>query len=86
MRDRLSSDLTSWLTGHSTDNWEIHNNACVIPIIATCSPSSTTGTTGDTIQWITNASGGTGIFSYAWSGTDGLTGIGNPLGFSYNTA
>lgn len=60
--------------------------ACVIPIIATCSPSDLNATTGDTINWTAIATGGTGVFTYVWSGTDGLTGTSNPLATSYDSA
>ena len=63
------STAITWLSGHSDDNWETLNSACVFePIVATCSASSIEGSIGHTITWeAKDVTGGIGLYYYAWS-------------------
>jgi hypothetical protein len=40
--------------------------------------------TGNTINWYANASGGTGNYSYSWTGTDGLSGNSQNASMNYS--
>jgi len=55
------------------------------PVTVTCTPSATSALTGQPITWTAVPSGGTGNYTYEWTGTDSLTGTGNPLVKTYST-
>ena len=57
----------------------------VDPVTVTCEPSATSALTGQPISWTAVPSGGTGNYTYEWTGDDGLTGTNNPLSKTYNT-
>lgn len=58
----------------------------LIPITATCSPSPALATFWHPINWtVNNILGGTGVYSFLWSGTDSLSGTTNPLPKTYTT-
>ena len=48
-----------------------------------CYPNSSSVQTGTSVQWVATPSGGTGQYSYSWSGTDGLTGTGQTAAITY---
>jgi|GEM_PF-3201281 len=58
------------------------------PVSVSCSPSSSSVNTGQTIIWQANVTGGNGAgsYTYSWSGTDGLTSTLSSVGKSYSTA
>lgn len=53
------------------------------PLYVTCRPHTTYANTGATITWTAYPSGGTGSYTYTWSGTDGLYGSSQSLFYSY---
>lgn len=53
---------------------------------ASCSVSPSSGYVGDSLTWTATPSGGTGSYTYVWSGTDGLTGTASTVSKIYNTA
>jgi len=56
-------------------SWNGSNCIPVPSITATCKVSPDTGVVGDSFAWsVTSISGGTGVYTYLWSGTDGLSG------------
>lgn len=56
------------------------------PVIATCVATPAAVYTGDTVTWAALATGGNGSYTYAWTGTDGITGTSNPLPVTYSLA
>jgi LPXTG-motif cell wall-anchored protein len=55
-------------------------------IVASCSASEDWIKIGESVTWRANASGGTGNFTYAWSGNEGLSGTGKNVTKSYTSA
>ncbi len=53
---------------------------------ASCSVNPSAVNIGGTLNWRANASGGTGSYTYSWSGTDGLTSTFSSVFKSYSTA
>ncbi len=49
-----------------------------------CSANDTSINVGDTATWNANASGGTGGYSFTWTGTDGLSGGSSNISKTYN--
>jgi hypothetical protein len=62
-----------------------YNNNNGNEIIAACAADATTVRTGTQVTWSVEATGSTGNFSYAWTGTDGLSGSTNSTATSYST-
>lgn len=59
----------------------------LVPAInATCSASPTAVATGVVVTWTALVSGGTGVYTYTWSGTDSLMGTTNPLTTTYSAS
>lgn len=56
------------------------------PFDGMCTVSSATASIGETIQWGSSASGGTGTYAYSWSGDEGLTGMTDTLTKAYGSA
>lgn len=56
------------------------------PLSVSCYATPGTVRIGETVQWIGVAYGGTGSYSYSWSGTDGLSGSGRSIYKSYGSA
>ena len=52
----------------------------------TCAVSTSTPITGGTVTWLASASGGTGSYTFSWSGTDALTGTSGSVSKVYTTA
>lgn len=52
-------------------------------LTASCYANATSVYTGNSVTWSVNASGGTGSYSYSWSGTDGLYGSGSIIYKNY---
>lgn len=50
---------------------------------ASCYAVSSQIQTGQSVQWVATATGGTGSYSYTWSSTDGLYGSGQTVYFTY---
>ena len=50
-----------------------------------CSVSPSNPEVGDTVSWSASVSGGTGNFSYNWSGTDNLSGTSQTVSKNYNS-
>jgi len=55
------------------------------PLTVTCTPSDILNSAGQPITWTAVPSGGNGIYTYNWTGTDDLAGTNNPLPKIYNT-
>lgn len=51
---------------------------------ASCSPSSPIITNGSSVTWSAGITGGTGPYTYSWSGDNGLTGTGSSVSWTYN--
>lgn len=58
--------------GSATDSVIV--NIAGSPITASCSVSPISTLAGESVTWTAYPKGGTGSYSYSWSGTDGLTG------------
>ncbi|MFA5876784.1 MAG: CARDB domain-containing protein [Candidatus Paceibacterota bacterium] len=55
------------------------------PLTASCAVSPTSVYTEEMVTWIASASGGTGSYTYSWSGTDSLSGTGASVSKTYST-
>ncbi len=53
-------------------------------LTVSCSPSTNSVDTGDSMTWRASVSGGNGIYSYSWSGTDNLRGSSAFVEKTYN--
>lgn len=57
----------------------------VTPVLSgTCAVSPAQISAGGTATWTATPSGGNGVYTYSWSGTNGLTGTTNPLARTYS--
>lgn len=56
------------------------------PLSTSCAVTPTSGYTNDNITWTATPSGGTGSYTYSWSGTDGLSGTTQSVVRQYTTA
>jgi hypothetical protein len=54
------------------------------PISGTCYANATSLPQGGSVSWYANVSGGNGSYTYAWLGTDGLSGTGQMISKQYN--
>lgn len=50
-----------------------------------CGPNTRSARIGDTVAWSANVVGGNGQYTYAWSGTDGVSGNNSALRVFYDT-
>lgn len=50
-----------------------------------CSVSTTTPSVGGTVTWLSDVSGGTGSYTFSWSGTESLTGSSGTVNKAYTT-
>lgn len=57
-----------------------------VPLVGSCSVAPTSIMTGQAVTWSSTASGGTGVYTYSWSGTDGIGGATQSITPSYSTA
>jgi hypothetical protein len=53
------------------------------PVYVSCYPTSSSVNTGNTATWTSSVSGGNGVYSYSWSGTDGLIGSSASVAMPY---
>jgi hypothetical protein len=53
------------------------------PVYVSCYPTSSSVNTGNAVTWTSSVSGGNGVYSYSWSGTDGLTGSSASVAMPY---
>ncbi len=54
------------------------------PVAVSCVANTTSTGVGSTVTWSAMASGGSGYYTYSWSGTDGLYGASQYTTFTYN--
>ncbi len=62
------------------------NPAACGQVAVSCSVSPTSAYTGQTVTWSSTLTGGSGPFTYSWSGTDGLSGSGSSASIAYTTS
>lgn len=55
------------------------------PLLASCRVSPSTAEVGETVAWTSTVSGGSGSYSYSWSGTDNLSGSASQISRAYTT-
>ncbi len=55
------------------------------PVSGSCIVNPSSITTGQSATWFAQPTGGNGIYSYNWSGADGLSGTSQQLTWTYNT-
>lgn len=55
------------------------------PLVISCSATPGVAEIGANVTWSSSATGGTGAYTYSWSGTDGLTGTDANLSKNYGT-
>ena len=56
------------------------------PLGVTCSANAQSVGTGSNVTWTAYPSGGTGYYTYSWTGTDGLYSSNQTANFTYSTA
>ena len=56
------------------------------PPTVTCTPSATSITTGNAVTWTATPSGGTGTYTYSWSGTPSISGTTQSISPTYTAA
>jgi len=61
------------------------NTANAETLSVSCSVSTTTPTVGGTVTWSSNVSGGTGSYTFSWSGTEALSGSTGSVNKAYTT-
>lgn len=54
-------------------------------LAATCTTNPSSVTTGSYMNWVATATGGSGAYTYSWSGTDSLSGNTSSVSKSYST-
>ncbi len=83
---RLISDIASKGLFKNTPGWTTGpgNPNAGNPIGGSCYPSNPSAIVGDTITWSVTSAGSN--LSYAWSGTDGLSGTGQTASITYTTS
>jgi len=54
-------------------------------LTASCAPSPSTANVGQLVTWTVTPSGGSGTYTYSWTGTDGLTGTTPSVTHSYSS-
>lgn len=60
--------------------------SCNVPaLVASCSANPDSANVGNPISWSATASGGTGSYTYSWTGTDGLSGNSSYISKSYSS-
>jgi hypothetical protein len=55
-------------------------------LVVSCNSNISNADINDDVTWRANASGGTGSYSYSWSGTNGLSGNNRNVVWSYDTS
>lgn len=53
------------------------------PLSVSCYPNTSNANAGSAVTWSARVSGGSGSYSYSWSGTDGLSGYGSSVSMDY---
>lgn len=53
------------------------------PLSASCYPTASSASTGNTVTWTSSVSGGNGSYTYSWSGTDNLSGYSSSAAMPY---
>jgi SprB repeat len=54
------------------------------PLQASCVANVSSSAVGSSVVWTATASGGTGIYDYSWSGTDGISGYSQSISVNYS--
>lgn len=70
-------------------DWKVENgNYCSdsVPLSGSCSVNPSSVSVNGYLNWSSTASGGTGSYTYSWSGTDGLSGNSSSVSRTYQTA
>lgn len=75
----------SWVNSNSVTTKVIDTN-CGTTLSLSCDATPTSGKIGDTFTFIANPSGGTGTYSYSWTGTDSLSGNTKQVNKSYSSS
>lgn len=79
-------DLTCTRSGESPASDSITVNVEIPPLSAFCYVSPTSAEAGQTVGWVSTASGGAGSYDFTWHGDAPLEGkTGNPVYVSYTT-
>ena len=87
-RARASAEELNWNWIESnTVSTHIESNDCNQSVLyGSCEASPTSGRVGDGFVFSANATGGNGVFSYSWTGTDGLRGSSRNVNKTYTSA
>jgi len=56
------------------------------PLQISCQPNAYSAQVNTTVGWSASGSGGNGVYTYSWTGSDGLSGSANSILYTYTTA
>jgi hypothetical protein len=73
-------DDTVYVSDNYNNNYYYNNNS---NLNVTCSANLTAGVSGNMVTWTAYPYGGNGYYTYAWSGTDSLTGYNSAIAKTY---
>lgn len=62
----------------------VYNYPVYQGLSVSCSPSNTYVPAGSYVTWTAYATGGNGIYTYSWSGSDGISGYGQTTSYAYS--
>ena len=79
-----SSYPSTYNNYYPSNNYNNYNNGYAA-LAASCSANTNYTTVGSPVTWTAAISGGSGYYTYTWSGTDGLYGSNQTTTFTYGT-
>ncbi len=78
-------DYNGYSYNNNNSGYNYNNYNYSAPLTVTCSTSNTSVPLGATVSWNANVSGGSGYYTYQWSGSDQIYGSNSSITVSYNT-
>ncbi|MEX0931411.1 MAG: hypothetical protein WDZ88_01530 [Candidatus Paceibacterota bacterium] len=74
---------STWITSNTVTVTQ--TKECNPPVNLICEADPSSALVGEPVTWTAYATGGTGNFTYSWSGSDGLSGTSSSIVKTYNT-
>ncbi len=79
----VSSSLSYTFTANANRNLVANFVYSTANLNVSCSAGQIVVSTGDSVNWVANVSGGNGYYTYSWSGDEGLSGYGSSVYKNY---